>query len=211
MALIRDERRKSTKSLGRSDSYRKAKPLLSPAEARKNRNSVEVGALDISSINLGEKSAAAAELKKEPKNNFFRNIRNQLSFSSLRRKSPKKSSFKDDSYRHSGSDPAKEIGDLSPASGARMTSTPLGCTAVRASEGPEEVAKKPEGVTRRTEGAVGGVTRRTEGGSDVKFRTAALKNQHQRWSFAEQSNQGTVQYRFHNFSMAELLKVNLSL
>lgn len=205
MALIRDERRRSTKSLGRSDSYRKAKPLLSPAETRRrNRNSVDVGALDISSINLEEKSGggAAAAAKKEPKNNFFRNIRNQLSFSSLRRKSPKKSSpsLKDDSYRHSGSDPAKEIGDLSPASGARMTSTPLGCTAAaRASEGPEELNQRPP-EARRAEVAAGG----RGGGGEVKFRTAAMKNQHQRWSFAEQSSQGIA-----GFTRNESLKKNI--
>ena len=204
MALIRDERRKSTRSLGRSDSYRKAKPLLSPAEQRKNnrKSAADVGTLDISSINLEDKkttgNAESGVGKKEPKaTNFFRNIRNQLSFSSLRRKSPKKS-LKDDSYRRSGSDPAKEISgelsspaaaapstNLSPASGSRMTSTPLGCTSVdrSTSEEPGKVTGNGSAGGRRTAAP-------TDGGGEVRFRTAAMKNQHQRWSFAEQANHG---------------------
>ena len=152
----KSEEKKSSKSLSRSDSYRRARPLLSPVEVRKTRNSSDVTNLDFSSINIQDEK----EEKKESKGNFFKNIRSQFTFSSLRRKSPKKNSNKDDSYRTSGCDPTH---DLSPSVGARMTSTPLSsCTAARGSE----VREGPE---------------------EVKYRTAAMKNQHQRWSFAEQT------------------------
>ena len=184
----KSEEKKSSKCLSRSDSYRRARPLLSPVEVRKNRNSCDVTTLDLSSINIQNSCDVTTldlssiniqnscdvttldlssiniqnekEEKKEAKGNFFKNIRSQFTFSSLRRKSPKKSSNKEDSYRTSGCDPTH---DLSPSVGSRMTSTPLSsCATARGSEQRE--------VTE-----------------EVKYRTAAMKNQHQRWSFAEQT------------------------
>ena len=171
----KSEEKKSSKCLSRSDSYRRARPLLSPVEVRKNRNSCDVTTLDLSSINIQNSCDVTTldlssiksiniqnekEEKKEAKGNFFKNIRSQFTFSSLRRKSPKKSSNKEDSYRTSGCDPTH---DLSPSVGSRMTSTPLSsCATARGSEQRE--------VTE-----------------EVKYRTAAMKNQQQRWSFAEQT------------------------
>jgi hypothetical protein len=85
--------------LSRSDSYRRARPLLSPAEARKVfRNSADVSSLDFSQCSLSatltteDDEDDRREERKEAKGGggFFRNLRSQFSFSSLRRKSPKK-------------------------------------------------------------------------------------------------------------------------
>ena len=78
--------------LSRSDSYRRARPLLSPAEARKVfRNSADVSSLDFSQCSLSatltteDDDDDRREERKETKGGgggFFRNLRSQFSFSS---------------------------------------------------------------------------------------------------------------------------------
>ena len=162
------EERKSAK-LSRSDSYRRARPILSPAEVRKtsSRKSCDVADLDISSIHL-EKDKSVKEVKSGG-NNFFKNIRNQFSFSSLRRKSPKKPVLQsDDSYQKSGCDPSPGYSPSTSTTAVapRMTSTPLHACIANGGRS-ESVPPRDEAPPPR------------------RFRTAAVKNQFQRWSFAE--------------------------
>ena len=162
------EERKSAK-LSRSDSYRRARPILSPAEVRKtsSRKSCDVADLDISSIHLEKDKTVEKKEVKSGGNNFFKNIRNQFSFSSLRRKSPKKPVLQsDDSYQKSGCDPSP---GYSPSTvvAPRMTSTPLHACIANGGGRSESVPPCDEAPPPR------------------RFRTAAVKNQFQRWSFAE--------------------------
>ena len=218
--------------LSRSDSYRRARPLLSPAEARKVfRNSADVSSLDFSQCSLSatmtteeDDEDERREERKETKGGgggFFRNLRSQFSFSSLRRKSPKKqqpvvvldrasvSNASDMSVpgftpeHHGGSQPRMTSTPVSggcvgrPMSEPRMTSTPLSSCAdslavavePRRTSSPNSLnCVSAEGPPPRQSAEL---RRPPSAGSGempgVKFRTAALKNQYQRWSFAEQT------------------------
>jgi hypothetical protein len=249
--------------LSRSDSYRRARPLLSPAEARKVfRNSADVSSLDFSQCSLSatltteDDDDDRREERKEAKSGgggFFRNLRSQFSFSSLRRKSPKKpplaagpshtaaavavsnNNLSDMSVANfspelhgsvSGNRPRMTSTPVGGCSGGgrqvsepRMTSTPLStctdessvagrlsaepprrtsspnglsCAAVKGGTGTRRPSEPHEGGRRRSgahlamAGSAAGSSGEPPAGG-VKFRTAALKNQYQRWSFAEQS------------------------
>ncbi len=228
-------------SLGRSDSYRRAKPILSPPEMRKTKgeksakNSHEhatsappvitkMHELDLSAIKvLDEKPKvitppvpAAAE--KPSSNNFFKNIRSQFSFSSLRiKKGGKKSGGEKDgiknnnlgdSYRTSGCDPSN---DLTPLSATTTAITNNNSTAANDGNGClngtlNGGVRGPK-ATSTPLSACGGHNGRSSASPETelnsqgqpippemrRFRTAAVKNQYQRWSFAEQSmNQHNV-------------------
>jgi hypothetical protein len=227
--------------LSRSDSYRRARPLLSPAEARKVfRNSADVSSLDFSQCSLSatmttedDDEDRREERKEGAKNGggFFRNLRSQFSFSSLRRKSPKKSlgavglsrTTMDDISAIAAANRSRDhssggdgtvghprmtstpvtAGGVRPMTEPRMTSTPLSSCAESTVNGrlsAESSRTSPNALScvsaegARHQAEADGKWRsevRSVGGGDlsagVKFRTAALKNQYQRWSFAEQT------------------------
>jgi hypothetical protein len=194
------------------------------------------------------------EERKEAKGGggFFRNLRSQFSFSSLRRKSPKKTplaagpshtaavaasnnnlsdmsvaNFSPELHGSAGGNRPRmtstPVGGCSgggrQVSEPRMTSTPLStctdessvagrlsaepprrtsspnalsCAAVKGGTVTRRPSQPHEGGKRRSEAhsAVAGSAAGSSGeppAAGVKFRTAALKNQYQRWSFAEQS------------------------
>jgi hypothetical protein len=158
---------------------------------------------------------------------FFRNLRSQFSFSSLRRKSPKKqplpvtvvgkvaqSNLSNISGPNFSPDHPSGRNDQprmtsTPVSGGgrtgsepRMTSTPLSSCADsstnhdRLSSSDGQRTSPGSGVTcagmRQSTEPRRSDSRPPSAGSvdhngPVKFRTAALKNQYQRWSFAEQT------------------------
>ena len=151
-----------------------------PLQFFMRRSSVTTSAnvsLDISTSSVEAPKLSEQDVKKpaasETKGNFFKNIQSQFSFSSLRRKNPKKSQANsqlnktlEEKRTKSGDDEkklarSKSFSETSPASISElrpsMTSTPLS----------EEERKK----TPRRE--------------QKEFRTAAIKSQQHRWSFAE--------------------------
>merc|ERR1719187_971011 len=78
---------KDTRGLTRSDSYKQARTCIPSPDSSTNGGSKSTDiSLDCSSI-----TTADEERSQSPKNNtknFFKNIRSQFSFSSLRKKSP---------------------------------------------------------------------------------------------------------------------------
>jgi hypothetical protein len=210
-------------SLGRSDSYRRAKPILSPPEARKTGKDkmapMTVHDLDISAIKVVDEKVKENSpppiigddlLHQKPTNNFFKNIRSQFSFSSLRiKKSAKKGGSEPksskqqlgDSYRTSGCDPSN---DLKPLASITTTKTPNsngnGCLNGTGLNGvsPRNGGIGPKATSTPLSGCAGGLNDRSSTSPDAdgskaqappemrRFRTAAVKNQYQRWSFAEQ-------------------------
>ncbi len=189
--------------------------------------------LDLSAIKVLEEkpkvitppvTVTAAE--KPSSNNFFKNIRSQFSFSSLRIKkgSGKKSGSGDknagrnnnlgDSYRTSGCDPSNDLTPLSTAA----TSAAIAINNSKAANGNgngclngtlngSSGVRGPKATSTPLSACGGGnngrnsVSPETEVNSQGqpvppemrRFRTAAVKNQYQRWSFAEQSmNQHNV-------------------
>ena len=203
-------------SLKRSDSYRRARTILSPDLSRNNRKSLEIAATNnnttVISKNLTNKSASekldnspilassnekTMNAKKEPekgkdvsKNNFFKNLRSQFSFSSLRVKKATKKNVTISSplelnqtsdLKRRNSFSSVTVSNKSPQQ-PQMTSTPVsGCSTVNKTNG--ELKKENPNLKSSGEWPD---SPKTSMSSGVKFRTTALKNQHQRWSLAEQ-------------------------
>lgn len=210
-------------SLKRSDSYRRARTILSPDLSRNNRKSLEVAVTNnnstVISKNLTNKSpsenvpaynspilASSSEPttnghstlekgKDSNKNNFFKNLRSQFSFSSLRVKKTHKKPItisaplelnQTSDLKRRNSFSSVTVSNKSPQQ-PQMTSTPVsGCSTTNINNG--ELKKEKPNVKTSSEWPESPKTSMNTG---VKFRTAALKNQHQRWSFAEQQ-QGTI-------------------
>eukprot|EP00090_Calanus_glacialis_P047494 TRINITY_DN989_c0_g1_i1.p1 TRINITY_DN989_c0_g1~~TRINITY_DN989_c0_g1_i1.p1 ORF type:complete len:1577 (+),score=288.14 TRINITY_DN989_c0_g1_i1:339-5069(+) len=206
-------------SLKRSDSYRRARPILSPDLSKNNRKSLEISQSNTSAnlsnnstnISFGNGSSSkstnnnstintpncAVETDKFPdekeksvsKGNFFKNIRSQFSFSSLRRKPSKKTLIEITSpIEQKKSSDVKRRNSFSSLSSSnktpdqpRMTSTPNSDYSLKnTSNNIEHEKPKVKPSSEWSESP------KNSAATPVKFRTAALKNQHQRWSFAEQ-------------------------
>jgi hypothetical protein len=225
-------------SLKRSDSYRRARPILSPDLSKNNRKSVEISPSNNSTnlsnnptnISVGNSSSNKStnnncgiqtpsnnsavhhkdrddKEKSTPKGNFFKNIRSQFSFSSLRRKPSKKAiieiSTPPDQQKSSDIKRRNSFSSLSPVNKTppdqpRMTSTPNSDLSLKnANKNIEFEQPKVKSSTEWSESP------KNNGVTPIKFRTAALKNQHQRWSYAEQlqsNNQQSVHYMPNNAS-----------
>jgi hypothetical protein len=132
-----------------------------------SNSSAELPRVNGKDVEIKTKMGAA-----ETKGNFFKTIRSQFSFSSLRRKNPKKSLNKTVEVKKANDNMVAEqnlkrsqsfSAVKSPTAETRpvMTSTPVS----------EEERRTGEEIQRRRE--------------QPAFRTAAMKSQHQRWSFAE--------------------------
>ena len=196
--------RGSRSSLQRSDSYRAARTLLSPALPRPTRHSTY-----ISFNGFDSNSRSAEQSPEDPANipgleedrqaggkggNFFRTLRNTFSTMSLRRKPSKKQSdravaqlpvlqearLKRRNSVGSGSAVSRQS---SSRDQPRMTSTPISdspasqARAGQAEWGRDTPARHPAHPAH---------TPPRQPDKTPKFRTAALKNQFQRWSYAEQ-------------------------
>jgi len=224
-------------SLKRSDSYRRARPILSPDLSKNNRKSLEISPSNIpvnlsnnsTNISVGNGSSNKSTnndsriqtpsnnsvvIDKDPeekgkstsKGNFFKNIRSQFSFSSLRRKPSKKALIEITApIEEQKSTDIKRRNSFSSLSSSnktpdqpRMTSTPNSDSSLKNINRNIE-SEKPK-VKRSSEWSE---SPKNSAVTPIKFRTAALKNQHQRWSYAEQlqsNNQQSVHYMPNNAS-----------
>merc|ERR1719431_1402468 len=145
--------------------------------------------------------------KSASKGNFFKNIRSQFSFSSLRRKPSKKALVEistptnqqqsaDIKRRNSFS--SLSSSNKTPPDQPRMTSTPISDSSMKINNKNIEVEQpKVKPATEWSDSP------KNNQATPIKFRTAAMKNQHQRWSYAEQiqtNNQQSVHYMPNNAS-----------
>jgi len=225
-------------SLKRSDSYRRARPILSPDLSKNNRKSVEISpsnnstnlSTNSSNISVGNSSSNKstnnisgiqtpssnstandkdqnAKEKSAQKGNFFKNIRSQFSFSSLRRKPSKKALVeistpnnqqKSADIKRRNSFSSLSSSNKTPPDQPRMTSTPISDSSMKITNKNIEI-EQPK-VKPSTEWSD---SPKNNQATPLKFRTAAMKNQHQRWSYAEQlqsNNQQSVHYMPNNAS-----------
>jgi len=218
-------------SLKRSDSYRRARPILSPDLSKNNRKSLEITPSNNSAILSSPSTNNSAILsstttnisfdnnssnkstnnnsttktsihnnttiekdqnnkdKSSSKPNFFKNIRSQFSFSSLRRKPSKKTLIEIPTQKvQQKSKDVKRRNSFSSLTSSNktpdqpcMTSTPNSDSSVKnTNKNSEREQPKVKAASEWSE------TPKNSVDTPIKFRTAALKNQHQRWSFAEQ-------------------------
>ena len=209
-------------SLKRSDSYRRARTILSPDLSRNNRKSLEIAATNNNSMVISKTLTNKSPCEKaqtnnspilassnEPtkngkaqhekgkeanKNNFFKNLRSQFSFSSLRvKKNPKKAmtispplelqQTSDLNRRNSFS--STSVSNKLPQQ-PQMTSTPVSESSTKSTKN-SEIKSEKQSVKSSSEWPE---SPKTSSNPGVRFRTAALKKQHQRWSYAEQHYAG---------------------